>query len=86
MQAGVWKSALAGGLAPATGVYASVFFALTIFHALHVACGLGLLTVMAARAAAGGIVAAGDGVWLAALFWDFVTMVWVVIYGAVFWL
>ena len=86
LQALVWRDVLSVGLGPATGTYASVFFALTIFHALHVACGLGLLAAMAARAAAGRATAGSDGVWLAALFWDFVTIVWVAIYGTVFWL
>jgi heme/copper-type cytochrome/quinol oxidase subunit 3 len=30
--------------------------------------------------------AAGNGVWLAAVFWDFVTVVWLLIYLTVFWL
>lgn len=86
LQAILWRSAVGAGLLPATGTYASVFYALTIFHALHVIFGLGLLAVFAMRATAGRAAADGNGVWLAALFWDFVTIAWVVIYGAVFWL
>ena len=76
LQAILWRVALVAGLLPATGAYASVFYALTIFHALHVAVGMVLLAVL--RGA--------TGLRLAALFWDFVTIAWVVIYGAVFWL
>jgi cytochrome c oxidase subunit 3 len=82
VQATVWRSALAAGLTPGTGTYASVFFALTVFHALHVACGLVLLFVAALRARGG----TGNALWLAALFWDFVTVVWLIIYATVFWL
>ena len=86
LQAGVWRMVLAAGLTPATGTYASVFFALTIFHALHVICGLAILTVVAVRTGLDRARDAGNGVWLAAIFWDFVTVVWVVIYAVVFWL
>ena len=83
VQAVVWRQVFAAGLVPSSGTYASVFFALTIFHALHVVCGLLILVVVAARA---GALATGAGVWLAAVFWDFVLVVWLLIYLAVFWL
>jgi heme/copper-type cytochrome/quinol oxidase subunit 3 len=81
VQAVVWREVYGAGLVPSSGTYASVFFALTIFHALHVACGLLMLMVVGARNSA-----AGNGVWLAAVFWDFVTVVWLLIYLTVFWL
>jgi heme/copper-type cytochrome/quinol oxidase subunit 3 len=39
---------------------------------------------VAALRARGGT--SGNALWLAALFWDFVTVVWVIIYATVFWL
>jgi cytochrome c oxidase subunit 3 len=86
LQASVWRMALTAGLTPGSGTYASVFFALTIFHALHVACGLVLLMATAVRAGTGRLGPQSGALWLATTFWDFVTVVWAVIYGAVFWL
>src|SRR2546423_7374814 len=36
LQAAVWRSLILAGLRPPLGPYASVFFGLTAFHALHV--------------------------------------------------
>jgi len=43
LQTVVWRQMLAAGLRPQAGAYASYFFALTVFHALHVVVGLGAL-------------------------------------------
>jgi cytochrome c oxidase subunit 3 len=48
-QAIVWRQMYLGGLRPAAGAYASFFFALTVFHALHVLIGLGALGRLAWR-------------------------------------
>ena len=49
LQAVVWRQMYLGGLRPQAGAYASFFFALTVFHALHVLVGLGALAWLAAR-------------------------------------
>jgi heme/copper-type cytochrome/quinol oxidase subunit 3 len=49
LQAVVWRQLLLDGLRPQAGAYASYFFALTVFHALHVLVGLVALGVLAAR-------------------------------------
>jgi cytochrome c oxidase subunit 3 len=41
LQAVVWRQMYRAGLHPQAGAYASFFFALTVFHALHVVVGLG---------------------------------------------
>jgi cytochrome c oxidase subunit III len=81
----VWSRASGSGLAPSSGIYGSVFYALTLFHAAHVASGLLALTVVAFRvsrpaAAASQLRAAG----LAAMFWDFIAVVWIVMYVVIF--
>jgi cytochrome c oxidase subunit 3 len=49
LQAIVWRQMLLSGLRPQAGAYASYFFALTIFHALHVLVGLVALGWLALR-------------------------------------
>jgi heme/copper-type cytochrome/quinol oxidase subunit 3 len=49
LQSVVWRHLLAAGLRPQTGAYASYFFALTVFHALHVLVGLVALGWLALR-------------------------------------
>jgi len=49
LQAVVWREMYQVGLRPQAGAYASFFFALTVFHALHVLVGLGALGWLAVR-------------------------------------
>ena len=82
-QIALWQSLIARHLLPSSGVYGSVFFAFTGFHALHVLGGLIVLAVLATRAARGR----GDAqapVRLAALYWDFVAVIWVLMYLSIF--
>ena len=87
-QIALWQVMRARGLLPSSGVYGSVFFALTGFHALHVLGGLGALAWLALRdrrrlrAGAAPLRAAR----LAALYWDFIAVVWLLMYLAIFWL
>jgi heme/copper-type cytochrome/quinol oxidase subunit 3 len=49
IQIATWRALFAAGLRPETGTYASVFYGLTTFHALHVLVGLvGLATLLVA--------------------------------------
>jgi cytochrome c oxidase subunit 3 len=70
-QAIVWRGLVSAGLGPASGIYGSVFFALSGFHALHVLGGLVALGVVVLRR---------GSLRLAALYWDFVLAVWLVLY------
>jgi cytochrome c oxidase subunit 3 len=49
LQSVVWWQMLHAGLRPQSGAYASYFFALTVFHALHVLVGLVALGWLALR-------------------------------------
>jgi len=49
LQAIVWRQMALAGLRPQAGAYASYFFALTVFHALHVVVGLAALGWLALR-------------------------------------
>jgi heme/copper-type cytochrome/quinol oxidase subunit 3 len=82
----LWSTARASGLSiDAGGTYGSVFYALTLFHAGHVAVGVGGLVYL--------VVAARRGRWNAAahtpvrmwtMFWHFVDAVWLVTFLSVF--
>jgi len=81
-----WRQLYGAGLRPGSSVYGSVFFAFTIFHALHVACGLLLLAVLAFRAWRPPQTARSPLTFarLTAAFWDFVTAVWILMYVTVY--
>jgi cytochrome c oxidase subunit 3 len=74
----VWRMLVLAGSGPASGIYGSVFFAISGFHALHVAAGVLALGVVAARAASVRRLGA------CALYWDFVLAVWLVFYVGAF--
>jgi heme/copper-type cytochrome/quinol oxidase subunit 3 len=76
---GLWRS----GLLPTSGPYASVFYALTAFHALHVLVGLGALASLAVRARApGGPKRSAVRLW--GMFWHFVGAIWGALFVAVY--
>ncbi|HEY7725862.1 MAG TPA: cytochrome c oxidase subunit 3 [Anaeromyxobacteraceae bacterium] len=85
LQARVWTSLWAQGLRPDGGPYASVFYTLTAFHAVHVLVGLGALVVLAWRAWRGS---RGSGrpvparLWT--MYWHFVAAVWFLMYLTVY--
>ena len=83
-----WRSMLARGLLPSSGVYGSVFYALTGFHALHVAGGVVALALLAVHVARGRHRERTPvrALRLTALYWDFVAVVWVAMYVTVYWL
>jgi heme/copper-type cytochrome/quinol oxidase subunit 3 len=85
LQSLLWTRLWRAGLRPEDGPYPSVFWALTVFHALHVLVGLFGLAFVGLRAAR-GLVNAGRHVtlrlWTA--YWHFVGAVWVLLYVAVF--
>jgi cytochrome c oxidase subunit III len=71
-QALVWRALVGAGAGPASGIYGSVFFAISGFHAVHVVGGLIALGVLAVR---------GRGrVEAVSLYWDFVFVVWLLFY------
>ena len=76
---------MASGRLPRSGVYESVFYGLTWFHAVHVACGLvGLIWISAGiglrrYGPLRMIPPANVGV-----FWHFVDVVWIVLFVTLF--
>jgi len=78
-QAGVWRNLVHAGVGPASGVYGSVFFAISGLHALHVAGGLVALGLVAAR----GVTRRRLGA--CALYWDFVLVVWLLFFAGACW-
>jgi cytochrome c oxidase subunit III len=83
LQAMVWVGLWRAGLAPSGGPYASVFYALTAFHALHVVVGLAALGTLAIRTQPPRA-ATRSAVRLWGMFWHFVGVVWVALYVAVY--
>jgi cytochrome c oxidase subunit 3 len=72
----VWRGLVEAGAGPASGIYGSVFFAISGLHALHVAGGLVALGAVALRPAASAAAALSRRLGLVALYWDFVLAVW----------
>jgi cytochrome c oxidase subunit 3 len=81
LQCVVWRGLWNGGLSMKTGgAYASVFYGLTVFHALHVVVGLLLLLWVFFRALGGRYEKNPTPVRLCAMFWHFVDVVWVLMF------
>jgi cytochrome c oxidase subunit III len=69
-----------------THAYGSLFYAMTGFHALHVSAGLILLTGLLLGPGARGFVADDRaGAEAISYYWHFVTIVWLGIYGTIYW-
>jgi len=85
LQCVVWRSVWQGGLHVDTSLYGSVFYALTVFHALHVVAGLGVLAWLLRGALRGTYAAARSApIRVGAMFWHFVDVVWVVLFLGVY--
>ena len=79
----VWVRVWESGLVPSGGPYPSVFYALTVFHALHALVGIAALALLAAGGFAGRA-ASRSAVRLWGMFWHFVGAVWCALYAAVY--
>lgn len=68
-----------------TGVYGSLFYLLTGFHGLHVLTGILLQLLMLARSFIPGNYNTGHvGVTEVSLFWHFVDVIWVILFGLIY--
>ncbi|HVZ74663.1 MAG TPA: cytochrome c oxidase subunit 3 [Polyangia bacterium] len=74
-QALVWRSLVLAGGGPSSGIYGSVFFAISGLHALHVVGGVVALAAVAAPRAPDARRLA-----LCARYWDFVLVVWLIFF------
>jgi cytochrome c oxidase subunit 3 len=79
-QIGVWSALVGAGVGPASGIYGSVFFAISGLHALHVAGGLVALALVAVAWPRDASAALAHRLGLCALYWDFVLVVWLLFY------
>jgi cytochrome c oxidase subunit 3 len=80
-----WWRVFSAGMRPSSGPYASVFFGLTWFHALHVLVGLGALALLGIRAARGAYsLPRHQPVRLWTLYWHFVGVVWLAMFVTVY--
>lgn len=85
LQLAVWVPLWRSGFRVDSGVYGSIFYGLTVFHALHVLAGLVALLVLVPGARKGRYRSARqNAVRLSAMFWHFVDGVWVVMFVAVY--
>jgi cytochrome c oxidase subunit 3 len=81
LQAVVWRSLWMEGLTVQSGIFGSVFYALTTFHALHVATGLGILVLLFARSLRARYTEHNTvNVRLCTMFWHFVDVVWILMF------
>jgi cytochrome c oxidase subunit 3 len=85
LQSQVWLDLWAAGLRIDTGRYGSLFFFLTIFHALHVVVGLGILCWMFwTTPRLPTSIARFARAQYAAWFWHFVALVWLIVFALVY--
>jgi len=75
------------GLTLGSGAYGATFFMLTGFHGLHVAIGATVLSVILVRSLRGDFTADDQFAFKAASwYWQFVDVVWLLMYVLVYWL
>ncbi|MGE5235262.1 MAG: cytochrome c oxidase subunit 3 [Acidobacteriota bacterium] len=80
-----WSALVARHLTPGLNLFGFTFFLLTGLHAAHVVGGLVPLSVVTVRAWKGRYSAAfHPGVRYCALYWHFLDVVWVILFGVVF--
>ena len=80
-----WRSQWEAGLLPSSGAYGSVFYGLTVLHALHVAAGLLVLSVVLVRSLLGTYTEHNVvRVRVAAMFWHFVDAVWLLMFVSIY--
>jgi cytochrome c oxidase subunit III len=75
------------GLTLGSGAYGATFFMLTGFHGLHVAIGATVLSVVLARSMRGDFTPDDQFAFQAATwYWQFVDVIWLLMYALVYWL
>ena len=85
LQTTSWLHMMRRGLTPTGSLYATCFFGLTMFHAMHVGVGVLGLGSLLPRARRGAFnVQAHTAVRSWTVYWHFVGVVWLVFFAAVF--
>jgi cytochrome c oxidase subunit 3 len=68
-----------------SGTFGATFYLLTGFHGLHVATGVGLMTLMLVKSFLPGNYAGGEeGVQATSLFWHFVDVIWIILFALLY--
>jgi cytochrome c oxidase subunit III len=81
----VWRALWLAGLVPSSGAYGSLFYGLTVLHAVHVVAGLVVLSVVLVRALLGTYTEHNVvRVRVAAMFWHFVDAVWLLMFVSLY--
>ena len=81
-----WRQLQAQGIYLPTNPHSSFFYLLTAVHAIHLFGGLVALIVVFLRARRGVYTPYHPGVGLAATYWHFVDIVWIYLFGLLFYL
>jgi cytochrome c oxidase subunit 3 len=84
MQCWLWSVMWAQGVTLSSGQFASFFYLLTVFHALHVVVGLGLLLYFARCLQTDPVWSVAVPARLITLFWHFVGVVWGLLFVLLF--
>jgi len=85
LQIVVWTDLYNGGLLPSNDRYGAVFYMMTGVHAAHVIVGLGALLWLTIRAFTGHYTPARYlSIRLWAMYWHFVGVVWLAVFGTVY--
>lgn len=68
-----------------SGTFGGTFYLLTGFHGLHVATGVGLMTLMLVKSFIPGNYEGGEqGVQATSLFWHFVDVIWIILFFLIY--
>jgi cytochrome c oxidase subunit 3 len=84
LQTALWFTVANEGVTLQTDHFAGHFYILTIFHALHVLVGLGLVTSMLPKALKGPNPSLAISMRLTCMFWHFVGVAWLMIFLLLF--
>jgi cytochrome c oxidase subunit III len=85
LQVVVWRGVSASGLHVSSGIYGSVFYALTTFHWLHVVVGLFVLLFVIVQSLRGKYTEHNYvNVRLCGMFWHFVDVVWLLMFVSIY--
>jgi heme/copper-type cytochrome/quinol oxidase subunit 3 len=82
LQTVVWAGLWREGLVPSAGAFGSVFYAFTVFHALHVLVGLAAMAWLSFCAHRGEATRIGVRLW--GWYWHFVGVLWGALYLTVY--
>ena len=85
IQCATWWRTWSAGLTSGSSPFGSIFYLLTVFHALHVLVGLGLLGTLFPGAAGHAYdVRRRTRLRLVSMFWHFVAVVWILMFVSVY--